>query len=116
MKDFGFKVRHIGVNMQDAAEAQKTADLLLDLFGFEESDTPISIFSSPEIEIMKKKGAGKLGHIAIETSDIEEAKKYLASKGIEFNESSAAYFDDGGLKLIYLKNDIAGFAFHLVQK
>ncbi|QAT50489.1 VOC family protein [Caproiciproducens sp. NJN-50] len=116
MKNLGFKVRHIGLNMQDEPEAKKTADLLLDLFGFEESETPISIFSSPEIEVMKKKGAGRLGHIAIETTDIGEARNYLASKGIEFDENSAAYFDGGKLKLIYLKNDIAGFAFHLVQK
>jgi 2-dehydro-3-deoxyphosphogluconate aldolase/(4S)-4-hydroxy-2-oxoglutarate aldolase len=115
MKNFGFQVMHIGLNLENAAAAKKTADLLLDLFGFEESETPISIFSSPEIEIMKKKGAGTLGHIAIGTTDILEAKKYLTSKGIEFDESSAAYSENGKLKLIYLKNEIAGFAFHLLQ-
>jgi len=116
MKNLGFKVKHIGLNMQNEAEALKTANLLFDLFGFEKSEKPLSFFSSPEIEVMKQKGAGKLGHIAIGTTDIEEARKYLASKGVEFDESSAAYSDDGKLKLIYLKNDIAGFAFHLLRQ
>lgn len=116
MKDLGFEVRHIGINAQNEAEAKKTADLLLELFGFEESETPISYFSSTGIEIMKEKGAGRFGHIAIATTDVEEAKKHLASKGIEFDETSAAYSEDGKLRRIYFKNDIAGFAFHLLQK
>ena len=116
MKDLGFEVKHVGLNTQNQEEARKTADLLLDLFGFEKSETPASYFSSSKIEIMKMKGKGTLGHIAIGTTDIEEAKKYLASKGVELDESSATYFEDGKLKLIYLKNEIAGFAFHLIQQ
>lgn len=116
MNRFGFEVMHVGINQDSAEEAKKNADLLRDLFGFEESDTPISIFSSPKIEIMKKKGAGARGHVAVGTTDVAAAKKYLESKGVEFDESTAAYNEKGELKLIYLKRDIAGFAFHLLRK
>lgn len=116
MEDFGFEVMHIGINRSGDAEARQCADLLRELFGFAEKDTPISIFSSPKIEIMKGKGAGTLGHVAIGTDDVAAAKRHLESKGVEFDESTAAYTEDGRLKLVYLKKEIAGFAFHLLLK
>lgn len=115
-QDLGFEVMHIGINQKDSDEANGNADLLNNLFGFQKSETPISFFSSNKIEIMKKKAAGEHGHVAIGTNDVEAAKEYLQKKGIEFNESTASYTPEGKLKLIYFKNDIAGFAFHLILK
>lgn len=114
--DFGFEVLHVGINENNAAEAEQTAKTLHLLFGFGKRDTPISIFSSERIEIMKQRGAGTLGHIAVGANDAEAAKKYLEAKGVEFDENSASYLPDGRLKLIYIKQEIAGFAFHLLQK
>lgn len=115
-QNFGFEVLHVGFNQENEEEAEKSAETLKNLFGFGKRETPLSVFSTDRIEIMKKQGAGKLGHIAIGTNDASEAKKYLESKGIEFDETTASYLPDGRLKLIYLKNEIAGFAFHLLQK
>jgi 2-dehydro-3-deoxyphosphogluconate aldolase/(4S)-4-hydroxy-2-oxoglutarate aldolase len=115
-ENFGFEVMHVGFNQENAVEARQNADLLKTLFGFGSRETPISFFSTERIEIMKKRGAGTLGHIAIGTNDIVTAKKFLESRGVEFDDSTADYFPDGRLKLIYLKKEIAGFAFHLVQK
>lgn len=115
-KDLNFEVVHIGLNLQNEEEAKKTADLLMSLFDFEKTETPISFFSTSRIEIMKKPGHGRLGHIAIGTSDARAAVEYLKGKGFEPDESTAAYFEDGRLKLVYLKPEIAGFAFHLIQK
>ena len=36
--------------------------------------------------------------------------------GVEFNEESAKRDEKGVLKAIYLKEEIGGFAVHLVQK
>ena len=116
MQNLGFEVLHIGINQGSAEEALKSAEMLKSLFGFDKKETPISYFSSQRIEIMKHDGAGSCGHVAVGTNDIEAAKRYLEGKGVEFNESSAAYTEDGKLKLIYLKEEIAGFAFHLLQK
>lgn len=115
-ESFGFEVMHVGFNQKSAAEAKQSAEMLRTLFGFGPMETPVSIFSTDRIEIMKQRGAGTLGHVAIGTNDAAGAKKYLESRGFEFDDSSATYFPDGRLKLVYLKQEIAGFAFHLLQK
>ncbi|MVB11975.1 hypothetical protein CAFE_27040 [Caprobacter fermentans] len=115
-KDFGFEVAHIGINQDNEEEAKKTAQLLCNLFGFESRNTPGSIFANEQFEIMKTKFLGRYGHIAIRTTDINRAKEYLESKGIAFNEESASRNEKGNLGAIYFQNEIAGFAFHLLQK
>ena len=64
---------------------------------------------------MKKKYLGKNGHIAVATNDIEKAKAYLAVRGVELDEETAKY-KNGKMIAIYLKEEIGGFAIHLVQK
>ena len=59
---------------------------------------------------------GTNGHIAIATNFPDRAKAYLESQGIEFIDETAGYDDKGNLKVIYLKEEIAGFAIHLVKK
>lgn len=115
-QDFGFEVLHVGFNQESEEEAEKSAETLKNLFDFGKRETPISIFSTDRIEIMKKQGAGRLGHVAIGANDAAVAKKYLEDKGVEFDETTASYLPDGRLKLIYLRDEIAGFAFHLIQK
>ena len=58
---------------------------------------------------------GTHGHIGIQTNFIDRAKAYLERQGFVFDESSAN-IKDGKLTAIYLKDEIAGFALHLVQK
>lgn len=115
-KDFGFELLHLGINQPDAEEAAKTAQLLAGLFGFPLRETDGSWFANEQFEVMKKPFRGTLGHIAFATNNAVEARKWLESKGIEFDESSATYDENGKLKLIYSNNEIAGFAFHLTQK
>lgn len=115
-KDFNFNMVHIGINQGNQEEAKNTANVLTGLFGFTQRETPGSIFAGNGFEIMKSKFLGKCGHIAISCNDVPGAKAYLETKGIEFNEKSAIYDDKGKLSVIYLKNDIGGFAFHLVQE
>ena len=64
---------------------------------------------------MKKPFRGAKGHIGIKTNFVDRAKAYLERQGFEFDESSASY-KEGRLNAIYLKDEIAGFAFHIVQK
>ncbi|MBQ2948413.1 MAG: hypothetical protein IJD94_05490, partial [Clostridia bacterium] len=74
-----------------------------------------SIFAGTGIEVMKTPFRGAKGHIGIKTNFIERAKAYMERQGFEFDETSANY-KDGKLKAIYFKDEIAGFALHLVQK
>lgn len=112
----GFELLHIGVNQSGAEEGQATAALLAELFGFPLRETDGSWFANEQFEIMKKPFRGTHGHFAVGTNNAAEARKWLESKGITFDESSAQYDAEGKLKLVYFNNEIGGFAFHITQK
>ena len=115
IKELGFSLAHIGINQENEEQAKKTAALLGELFGFETRETAGSVFVNEQFEVMKMPFRGKLGHLAIRTCNAAAAREYLESKGVVFDEASAAYGEDGKLKLIYARDDIAGFAFHITQ-
>jgi 2-dehydro-3-deoxyphosphogluconate aldolase/(4S)-4-hydroxy-2-oxoglutarate aldolase len=116
IKDLGFELAHIGINQENAAEAEKTAELLCALFGFSARETDGSVFVNEQFEIMKHPFLGKMGHVAIRTSDPDRARAYLEGKGVAFREDTAGYGPDGRLNAIYFRDDIGGFAFHLLRK
>ncbi len=111
----GFQVVHMGINCKDAEEAAQLCDHLKDAFDFPASETPISYFSSPAIEVMKYKGNGMDGHIAIGTNSVTAAMAEIRKRGYELNMDSASYSGDK-VRLIYIKGDLGGFAFHFIQK
>lgn len=116
MKMLGFKLVHVGINCDNKEEATKTAKLVSSLFGLEYKEGNKSTFCGTDFEFMHTKFYGKNGHIAIATNFPDRAKAYLESKGVSFIEESAGYDDKGNLKIIYLKDEICGFALHLVKK
>ena len=111
----GFEIAHVGINSADEAEAMDTATKLCKLFGWPIKVGNKSIFAGTAVEVMKMPFLGTKGHIGIRTNFIERAKAYLERQGFEFDESSAN-IKDGKLHAIYLKDELAGFAIHLVQK
>ncbi len=112
----GFEVQHVGINMPDAAAADKTASAFETLFGFTKQERSGSFFASSGIEIMKKQFLGKNGHIAVSTNNAARAVYYLRKAGTVFNEETASYDEAGNLRTIYMKEDIGNFAVHLLQK
>ena len=112
-----FEIGHLGVNTADAAEASDDAVKFAKAFGgLETSEGNSSFWAGKIIEIMKGKGKGVNGHIAIKTNSVDRAVYHLKAQGIEFDESSALYNADGSMKVIFFKDEIAGFALHLLQK
>ncbi|MBQ9009780.1 MAG: bifunctional 4-hydroxy-2-oxoglutarate aldolase/2-dehydro-3-deoxy-phosphogluconate aldolase [Clostridia bacterium] len=111
----GMEVAHIGINSADEAEAMDTATKLCKLFNWPIKVGNKSIFAGTGVEVMKMPFRGTHGHIGIRTNFIERAKAYLERQGFEFDESSAS-IKEGKLTAIYLKDEIAGFAIHIVQK
>ena len=108
---------HMGINCANAEEARKGAALLEALFGLTVREGNSSVFAGSALEVMKTPYLGKNGHIAVKTNYIERAVNYLSTVlGVEFNEESAKRDAKGNLKAIYLKEEIGGFAVHLVQK
>ena len=111
----GLELRHIGINSDDEDEAAATARLLSSVFGLEYKPGSSSIFAGSEFEIMKNKGRGTHGHIAIAATDVDRAVYHLSKNGAAFDESTRTG-DDKGTKVIYLNGEFGGFAIHLVRK
>ena len=111
----GFNLAHIGINCRDAGEATHTAGLLAELLGWPAREGANSLFAGEGIELMKQQGYGAKGHVGIGCHHILRAKWHLERRGVRFNEASAKKGPDGRLRLIYLADNIAGFAFHLIE-
>ena len=113
----GFELAHVGVNAENEEDAMKAANRFAFIFGMPAKAGNSSIFAGKALEVMKTPYLGKNGHIAVRTNYIERAVNYLQSVlGVEFAEETAKRDDKGALKAIYLKEEIGGFAVHLVQK
>ena len=114
-KMLGFELRHVGINSGNPEQAQKDAEKLAKLLNWPVKPGNSSVFAGVGFECMKEPGRGEKGHIAIATNFIRRAKWHLEQLGYEFDESSIKE-KNGKMTAIYLKDDICGFAFHLVQK
>ena len=111
-----FAVAHVGVSTADDREAEAVARRFGALFGFEVKAGNSSIFASPGIEVVKGRSRGELGHIAIRTASIPRALAYLVRNGFAVDQGSVKLGADGSPKAIYLAEEVAGFALHLLQE
>ncbi len=113
----GMEVRHVGVNLPDQAQGDEAAQQLSALTGWPIlGDTPINCFVGAGFEVMKGKGRGHHGHVALAVNDLPRARWQMERRGYRFIEESLVLSPDGRPKLIYFQDEIAGFALHLVQK
>jgi 2-dehydro-3-deoxyphosphogluconate aldolase/(4S)-4-hydroxy-2-oxoglutarate aldolase len=114
-KMLNMSIAHIGINSENADQASACADAFNTIMGTDiTKDGEKSIFAGTLFELMKFKGVGDHGHIAIKTSNVDRAVYHLEKRGIEFDYSTATYNSDGSMKFIYLKDLIGGFGVHLV--
>jgi len=111
----GFEFSHLGINEDNKDKAFHTSNLLSHLFNLPLKEGTSSFFAGAAFEIMKNRGLGKYGHIAIATNDIYRAIAYLKMKGI-FTLPETAKEKDGKLKIVYLDQEVSGLAIHLSQK
>ena len=112
----GFEFAHVGINSANKDEALRAAKLLETMFGLPTRETSKSYFAGAPFEVMMAKGPGKNGHIGIKTNFVDRAMAHFKRNGFEIDESSVTYADNGKPKFFYLKDEILGFAFHIVQK
>jgi len=111
----GFKLAHVGINTNSEEEALKAARKFSILFDLELKPGAASVFSGKYIECLCSPYLGKNGHIAFFTNNITRAMQYLERSGFEFNMESLKYDDKGKMIAVYLKEEIVGFAIHLLQ-
>lgn len=109
------RIAHIGINAENAEEAQKLAARFCDLFGLDAVATPKSHFAAPLVEVMDAPGRGKNGHVALHVNDIPAAERYFAAHGLNVDETSRQLNADGSTFLVYFDQEIGGFAFHLTR-
>lgn len=113
----GLEIGHIGINHKNAEDAKATAEMLSVLTGKPiERDGEKSMFITSQFELMKSKGPGRCGHIAIMTNSVDRAVYHLSSRGVKFDESTAKYNPDGSRKFIYLAEEFGGFGIHLINR
>ena len=116
-KMLGLEFIHMGINNESKDEAMKGAKLFEMMFGMPIKETSKSVFAGEAFEFMNGKGPGKCGHIAIRTNFVDRAMAYFKRMGFEFDEASVTYDEKTGKpKFVYFKDEICGFAIHLVQK
>ncbi|MHC1695219.1 MAG: bifunctional 4-hydroxy-2-oxoglutarate aldolase/2-dehydro-3-deoxy-phosphogluconate aldolase [Eubacteriales bacterium] len=111
----GFRLAHIGINCEDSQSALKGAAVISSMLGWSIKDGNSSAFVGEGFEFMKGNGRGEKGHIAIGTLSCERALSYFSRMGIEADEASFKYRPDGKLAAAYFKDELCGFALHVVR-
>lgn len=112
----GFDLAHIGINAKDSETALNIAKRFSDIFNLPLKEGNSSNFAGSGIEVNKSYALGKNGHIAIKTNSISRAVPYLERIGVEVDMSTAKGSAGGPMVAVYLKEEIGGFAVHLLQK
>lgn len=112
----GFELAHIGINMPDADSSLAVTKQFNALFNFPVKEGSSSNFAGAGIEVNKSIGLGKNGHIAIRTNSIPRAIAYLTRNGFVVDLSTAKGPVGGPMVAVYMKEEIGGFAVHLLQK
>ena len=111
----GFELAHVGINCESADESLAVCEELEKAFDFEVKTGNSSNFASTGVEVMKSVYLGKNGHLAVRTNKIETAIAELTKRGFAVDMDTAKYKGDR-MVAVYLKNEIGGFAVHLLQK
>ena len=112
----GFDLGHIGINASDAKSSLDITARLAGMFNLPIKQGNSSNFVGTGIEVNKSLGLGKNGHIAIKTNSIPRAIAYLKRMDVEIDTGTAKGPEGGPVIAVYLKEEIGGFAIHLLQK
>lgn len=112
----GFELAHIGINCDDEQNAIGIAETISNLFRMSPRYMNSAVFAGTAVEVVKSNGWGKNGHIGFFTNSIPRAMAYFDSLGIAINEDSFKYNKNDEVSCFYLKDDIGGFAFHLLER
>ncbi len=111
----GFDLAHIGINTASEQESLEVTKKFSSIFGMPLKEGSSSNFAGTGIEVNKSMGLGKNGHIAIKTNNIGRAIAYLQRNNVEVDMATVKVAG-GAVIAVYLKEEIGGFAIHLLQK
>lgn len=111
----GYELAHVGINTAGQEASGAVCGEFAAAFGLPVKAGNSSNFVTPGIEVMNSPYLGANGHLALRTNSIDRAVADLEAKGYAMDPDSAKY-KNGRLTAVYLKQEIGGFAVHLLQK
>ena len=112
----GLELRHVGVNSGNPEQAMKDAQALAKLLGWPIKDGNSSTFTGANFEFMKKPFRGTHGHIALATNSHRPRPLAFGAERVLRLTTKARTSRTGRCSPSICKDEIAGFAFHLLQK
>lgn len=112
----GFELAHVGINCADRDDAVDVAEELNRRFPLGVRIGGKSTFVGDAVELMHIPYYGTHGHIGFKVNSPVRAKAYFERLGFAVNEESISYDAKGEMKFFYLKDEVGGFALHVVKK
>jgi 2-dehydro-3-deoxyphosphogluconate aldolase/(4S)-4-hydroxy-2-oxoglutarate aldolase len=110
----GLSFAHIGLNSDSAKEMESAISRFTELGMDCTKRGSSSSFMDTTIEIMNKPGRGTKGHIAYKCFNVDRTISYLSQFGFTPVEETIGK-DAKGTKLVYFKEEVDGFAIHLIR-
>ncbi len=110
----GLSFAHMSIDNENA-EAAEQVITALSAFGLDIKRGNSSTFMGGIIEVLPRIFRGKRGHLAFKCFDVERTLGYLANHGFHADDSSITLDAKGKIKVVYLKEEIGGFAVHLIK-
>ncbi|QIK69280.1 bifunctional 4-hydroxy-2-oxoglutarate aldolase/2-dehydro-3-deoxy-phosphogluconate aldolase [Erysipelothrix sp. HDW6C] len=111
-----YRLIHVGINHDNANDAEANAKLICELFGFTYYGKPKSHFAGEGFEFMNTMGRGKHGHIGIYTPYPERALYQLNKLGVHaIDDTITRNKKTNRINFAYLDREINGFAIHLIN-
>lgn len=114
MKLLDIHFDHVGINATKEDSLENNADFFSKLTGAKKDYKPASIFVE-QLELMPQGSPGTKAHLGFKTTNVERAIFFMERAGYEFDYSSTRLNEQGKIYFIYLKEEVAGMACHLVQ-
>ncbi|MDO5422656.1 MAG: VOC family protein [Eubacteriales bacterium] len=110
------RLAHVGMNPTEEWSARKIAEWFSGRMDWEAVPGKGNYFLGTEIEIMEERGPGRFGHLAFAVQDLERAMEELEGKGVVFDRARFKYDEEEKIAAAYLKEEIGGFAVHLIEE
>lgn len=112
----GFELAHVGINHERVEEAMDSAERMDGFLALGIRCGNSSIFCGKAVECMKTKYYGEKGHIGFYTNSVQRARAWFLAKGIPIREDSIRKDGNGKWVSFYLKEEVSGFAVHVVKR
>lgn len=114
-RSLGFNLKHVGVNADSPEAGERMARRFSELFDLPYKPGGRSDFSGTIVEFCKDAFPGAAGHIGISTLNVERAAAWLEARGVALRDDYRSYDKNGNVVCIYLAEEFAGFAVHIVK-